>query len=412
MGHAYSARRFRIVVVLLTILSIPLVIGGSLLVYHYVKFSVMVDKRLKGERWMMPSRIYARPLVLHEGMMLAQPELLKILNGLKYEQKTGALAQAGEFSIGENVVTLLPRPGADVAIEPVAIVFDKGRVKEMRGLRSKKRYPSQTLEPELITYLFDESREKRRIVRYEELPDHLVKAVLAIEDRRFFTHPGLDPLRIIGAALRNLRAESYLQGGSTITQQLVKNFFLTPERTIRRKVQEAFLAFVLERRASKQEILELYLNEIYLGQAGSFSINGMGEAARMYFRKDVANLTLPEAALAGGHDPVAQSLQPLSPQGARHRAPQHGAARDARGGLHRGGHGGSGHGAAAARRAARARQRRGALLRRPGRQRSSRSATKRRICRPRTSRSIPRSTCTCKASPRARSRTVWVPSTS
>ena len=200
MSHAYSARRFRCVVALLTILSIPLVIGGSLLVYQYVKFSVMVDKRLRGERWMIPSRLYARPLLLHEGMLLAEPELLKILNGLKYEQKPDAPAQGGEFSVGENAVTLLARPGADVAVEPVAIVFDKGHVKEIRGLRSKKRYPSQTLEPELITYLFDESREKRRIVHYEELPDHLVKAVLAIEDRRFFSHPGLDPLRIVGAA--------------------------------------------------------------------------------------------------------------------------------------------------------------------------------------------------------------------
>ncbi len=317
MGHAYSARRFRTVVALLTILAIPLVIGGSLLVYQYVKFSVMVDKRLKGERWMIPSRLYARPMLLREGMLLAQPELLKILNGLKYEQKPDAPAHSGEFSVGENTLTLLARPGGDAAGESVAIVFDKGRLKEIRGLRSKKRYPSQTLEPELITYLFDESREKRRIVRYAELPDQLVKAVLAIEDRRFFSHPGLDPLRIIGAALRNLRAESYLQGGSTITQQLVKNFFLTSERTIRRKVQEAFLAFVLERRASKQEILELYLNEIYLGQAGSFSINGIGEAARMYFRKDVANLTLPEAALLAG---MIQSPNPYNPFRHKERA--------------------------------------------------------------------------------------------
>src|SRR5207244_11942088 len=105
-------------------------------------------------------------------------------------------------------------------------------------------------------------REKRRFIKYEELPDTLVKAVLAIEDRRFFSHPGLDPFRIVGAAVRNVRAESYIQGGSTITQQLVKNFFLTPERTIRRKAQEAMLAFVLERRVQKKDILELYLNEV------------------------------------------------------------------------------------------------------------------------------------------------------
>ncbi len=309
-GHTYSARRLKVVVALLTALMLPLVVGASFLVYQYVKYTVMVEKRLTGERGQVPSRVYSRPLLLREGMAMTAAGLAKLLNGLKYEHKADRPAAPGEFSTGEGVVTLLPRAAAGGAQEPVSAIFDKERLKELRGLKSKRRYPSQTLEPELITYLFDESREKRRLVKYEELPEVVVKAVLAIEDRRFFSHPGLDPMRIIAAAIRNLRAESYLQGGSTITQQLVKNFFLTPERTIRRKSQEAFLAFVLERRASKQEILELYLNEIYFGQVGSFSINGVGEAARVYFRKDVVNLTLPEAALIAG---MIQSPNPYNP---------------------------------------------------------------------------------------------------
>jgi penicillin-binding protein 1B len=309
-GNTYSARRLKVVVALLSAVMLPIVIGASLLVYQYVKYTVMVEKRLKGERGQVPSRVYSRPTLLREGMALTPAGLVKTLNGLKYEQKAGMPAGAGEFSTGESVVTLVPRVVGGGATEPLAAVFEKERLKELRGLRTKKRYATQPLEPELITYLFDESREKRRLVKYEELPDVMVKAVLAIEDRRFFSHPGLDPMRIIGAAVRNLRAESYLQGGSTITQQLVKNFFLTPERTINRKAQEAFLAFVLERRASKKEILELYLNEIYLGQVGSFSINGVGEAARIYFRKDIGNLTLPEAALIAG---MIQSPNPYNP---------------------------------------------------------------------------------------------------
>jgi penicillin-binding protein 1B len=300
----------KVVVALLTALMLPLVFGASFLVYQYVRYTVMVERRLKGERGQVPSRVYSRPLVLREGMALTPAGLAKILNGLKYEHKPARPAAPGEFSVGEGVVTLLPRPGEGAAAEPVAAVFDKQRLKELRGLESKRRYASQALEPELITYFFDESREKRRLVKYEELPGVVVKAVLAIEDRRFFSHPGLDPMRIVAAAIRNIRAESFIQGGSTITQQLVKNFFLTPERTLRRKSQEAFLAFVLERRASKQEILELYLNEIYLGQVGSFSINGVGEAARIYFRKDVVNLTLPEAALIAG---MIQSPNPYNP---------------------------------------------------------------------------------------------------
>ncbi|HEY6554675.1 MAG TPA: PBP1A family penicillin-binding protein, partial [Vicinamibacteria bacterium] len=254
--------------------------------------------------------LYARPLTLREGQPLTVSGLMKALNSLKYEQKTEGPPGPGEFTLTDKAFVFMPRAQKGVAEEPLQLLFEKERLKEIRGLRTKKRYPSQTLEPELITYLFDESREKRRLVRYDELPDPLIKAVLAIEDRRFFSHPGLDPFRIVGAAVRNVRAESYLQGGSTITQQLCKNFFLTPEKSVRRKVQEAILAFVLERRAEKKDILELYLNEIYLGQAGSFSINGVGEAARMYFHKDVGNLTLPEAALLAG---MIQSPNPYNP---------------------------------------------------------------------------------------------------
>ncbi len=300
LGHTYSTRRLRIVLVLLTLATLPVVVGSSVLIYYYMRYSVMVERRLRGERWMVPSRVYARPLELREGLHLTVPTLLKVLNDLKYEQKPDGTPGPGEFVVSEKAVTFRPRPVPDGASEPLVLTLEKDHVKEMRGLTSKKRYQQQTLEPQLITYFFDQSREKRRLVRYEELPDHLVKAVLAIEDRRFFSHPGLDPFRIVGAAVKNIRAESFIQGGSTITQQLVKNFFLTPERKFSRKVQEAMLAFVLERRADKKDILELYLNEVYLGQAGSFSINGMGEAARMYFHKDVGNVTLNEAALLAG----------------------------------------------------------------------------------------------------------------
>jgi penicillin-binding protein 1B len=299
--RTYSATRLRVVLVLLTLVTLPLVVGASLFIYLYVLYGAQVDRRLKGERWATPSRVYARPATLRPGMPLTPTELVGQLNSLSYEQRTGLPLEPGDFlAAAPEALVFFPRPVAGGAKEPIAVTFEKQKIKEMKGATSRSLYRQQTLEPELITYLFDESREKRRFVRYEDLPDHLVKAVLAIEDRRFFSHPGLDPFRIIGAALRNLRAESYLQGGSTITQQLVKNFFLTPERTMKRKAQEAMIAFVLERRASKKEILELYLNEIYLGQLGSFGVKGMGQAARVYFHKDVANLTLTEAALLAG----------------------------------------------------------------------------------------------------------------
>jgi penicillin-binding protein 1B len=319
--HTYSSRRLKLVLTLLTLVTLPVVVGTSVLIYYYMRYSVLVERKLRGERWTAPARLYARPLVLREGLLLTPGGLVKILNGLRYEQQDEGAAGDGTFSVGDRTVAFFPRPSADGADEPVVVSFDRDktlqrdRIKEMRGQRTKKLYRTQTLEPELITYLFDESREKRRLIRYEDVPDHVIKAVLAIEDRRFFSHPGLDPFRIVGAAVRNFKAESYIQGGSTITQQLVKNFFLSPERTLKRKLQEALFALVLERRLDKREILELYLNEIYLGQIGSFSISGLGQAARMYFHKDVANLTLSEAALLAG---LIQSPNPYNP----HRHPQ------------------------------------------------------------------------------------------
>ncbi|MEE8218033.1 MAG: transglycosylase domain-containing protein, partial [Vicinamibacteria bacterium] len=298
-GRVYSAQRFRLVVALLTLIFLPIVIGASVLIYHYIRFSVLVEQRLQGERWQIPSRVYARAHVLRPGQVLDADWLVEIVNGLRYTQRATEPAAPGEFAVVEEGLRLWPRAVPGGADEPLLVVFDEGTVKEIRG--KERLYASQSLEPELITYLFDESREKRRRILYEDLPEHLVQAVLAIEDRRFFSHPGLDPFAVVGAIVRNIRTESELpHGASTITQQLCKNFFLTPERTLKRKVQEALLAFVLERRASKEEILELYLNEVYLGQGGSFSLNGVGQAASRYFRKDVGNLTVPESALLAG----------------------------------------------------------------------------------------------------------------
>jgi penicillin-binding protein 1B len=323
--RVYSARRLRIVLALLTLVFLPIVVGASLLVYQYLRYGVMVEERLHGEKGRLPSRVYARPLVLRPGLVLAPDGLVRTLNGLRYAEVPGEPAEAGQFSLSEAGVVFFPRPVDSGATAPLAVAFatDKQgvtRVREVRDTGSSRPVRQQELEPELVTYLFDEDREKRRRVRHEELPGHLVQAVLAIEDRRFFSHPGLDPIRLVAAVIRNLRSDSPIpHGGSTITQQLCKNFFLrqtdergyrSAERTYRRKAQEALLAFVLERRATKREILELYLNDVYLGQSGSFGINGVGEAARIYFRKDVANLTLPESALLAG---MIQSPNPYNP---------------------------------------------------------------------------------------------------
>ncbi len=159
---------------------------------------------------------------------------------------------------------------------------------------------SAEIEPELLTNLFNESREKRRPVKYADLPQNLVNALLAAEDKRFFEHPGFDAIRVAGAALADMRHGGKAQGASTLDMQLARSFFFTTERTWHRKVAETMVALELEHRFSKQQIFELYSNEIYLGNRGSFAIHGFGEASEAYFGKNVARLSLEECAFLTG----------------------------------------------------------------------------------------------------------------
>src|SRR5262249_13319094 len=157
------------------------------------------------------------------------------------------------------------------------------------------------LEPQLVTALFDaEQRSKRQVVKYNEIPPIMVQAVLAIEDRRFFEHSGVNFVRTFEALWEDLLRQRRAQGGSTITQQLARGFFLTPEKSVRRKLTEMLIAEELEQKFSKQQIFEFYANWVDLGQRGSFAISGFAEASKAYFNKDLKDITLPEAALLAG----------------------------------------------------------------------------------------------------------------
>jgi len=321
----------KIAVLLLTLLSLPLVALFGFTLWVFVKSSALVDARLQEARNRVPTRVYSRPVSIRASDRMDARSFTSILNALSYQDTQKAEPGPGEFELARGRVTLRPRgvlpapapeaspaktPPAPLAEDAAVVTFEKPKaggeiVKSIKSLKTGKDLKVLTLEPALISYLFEgEEREKRRFVKYDELPRHLVEAVLAIEDRRFFQHPGFDPFRIVGAALRNLKPGGNLQGGSTLTQQFVKNFFLTPDKNLKRKIQEGVLSFVLERRASKKEIFELYVNEIYLGQVGSFNINGMGEAARVYFQKDISNLSVNESALLAG---MIQSPNPYNP---------------------------------------------------------------------------------------------------
>ena len=226
---------------LLTLLSLPFVGLFGFFLWVFVKSSALVDARLEEARNRVPSRVYSRPVSVRTNDQMDVVGLVSILNALSYQDTPNTEPGPGEFKVAGNRISLKPRgdktaarPGELAASNPteeVSLTFEKTKtgadiVKTIKAVKTDKDMKVLTLEPVLISYLFEgEEREKRRFVKYDELPRHLVEAVLAIEDRRFFQHPGFDPFRIVGAALRNLKPGGNLQGGSTLTQQFVKNFF-------------------------------------------------------------------------------------------------------------------------------------------------------------------------------------------
>jgi penicillin-binding protein 1B len=286
-------------------------------IYFYIGFSRMIDARLAGETRRSDPRIYARPFELRRGQSLTPLQIVDRLNDLGYSHRAKA-EQPGEFAVGRDAVVMIPRDG-DRKDQVVRIVFAARRAKAVEPttidhveiVSTKRTVDRLTLSAPLITALVTEAREKRRDVPLAVIPPVMVQAVLAIEDRRFYNHLGIDPIGIASAAIDNVFGrKKYLRSGSTVTQQLVKNTFLTPEQTLKRKLSEWFMSVALERRLTKDQILTLYLNDVSLGQRGSFAIHGVPEAARLFFSKDVTNLSLSEAATIAG---VIQSPSRLSP---------------------------------------------------------------------------------------------------
>ena len=333
-------RRHRLLKPLAWTAAVLALAGSTAFGYYYVQFSRVIDARLHGERDRVIPRVFARPLTFNTGQVISPGEVVARLNDVGYAERARA-EKSGEFAIGERAIAFIPR-GGEFAGRPVQVSFTpvpqpkagrKGPPPPERIARisiAGRPSPEVSLDPPVLAGLATGSREKRRRVAIDAIPERVQQAVLAIEDRRFYYHPGIDPIRMVGALATNLSGtRSYLVGASTITQQLARNFFLTEEmaeeqqtrqRSFRRKLLEQFMALILETKATKDEILELYLNDVYLGHRGSFALHGVAEASRMYFGKDVTNLTLAESALIAG---VIQSPYNHSPftslEGARER---------------------------------------------------------------------------------------------
>src|SRR5271154_2683138 len=275
--------------------------AAGLFTYYYVKYSRAITARLSGHVLQNTTQIFSAPELIAEGQAETAEALTTYLTRVGYrpEQDDNAL---GQFTVQGNTVDIRPSKlsyfGGNNAL---AVQFGGKSIRSIRPLGGGAELASAQIEPELITNLFDSAREKRRPVRYDDLPPTLVHAILSAEDKRFFEHGSFDFIRIFGAAWADIRHSSqHYQGASTITMQVARTFFFSNERTWRRKLAEAMVAFELEQRFNKQQIFELYANEVYLGNRGSFGLRGFSEASVAYFGKDMRQLSLSECAYLAG----------------------------------------------------------------------------------------------------------------
>lgn len=310
--------------------------------YYWMVFSERIDRLLNGEVFTRSAGIYAAPKGLSAGENISVDELLAYLKTAGYvEKNTPGDALRGRYRLEDLTVKASsyapakPKPAAKPAAPPAPTAYKGGAVIEIEpsgdanvdgqkmfhplrvqfaaggtaiaslgDLTTHVPYQAAEVEPVLISSVAGQDRSKRRVIGFNDLPPHLIKAITTTEDRAFFEHWGINVRGIVRALFRRYDADPKSplsnQGGSSITQQLVKNLLLSPERTWKRKLSEAYMSVILETRLSKQEIFQLYCNQAYLGQQAGFSINGFGEASEAYFNKDVTAITLPEAAFLAG----------------------------------------------------------------------------------------------------------------
>jgi penicillin-binding protein 1B len=269
--------------------------------YFYLNYLNIIDKQLASGYLTSRTGIYAAPRILRVGSRLSQEDLVKALRRAGYIDSDTETSEvwSGRFSTSSNRVEIhSSRSDRNVLPERVEIGFNKGRIASIKGDNSSLEF--YILEPELLSIDASMKTDKSRALGFDDIPKPLIDAIISIEDRRFFEHHGFDIKGILRAIWHNTNEAAVSQGGSTITQQLVKNIYLSPERTIRRKLNEALLATALEQRLSKEDIFALYCNEIYLGQRGAVAIRGVEDAARIYFGKELKNLSLAEAATIAG----------------------------------------------------------------------------------------------------------------
>ena len=273
--------------------------------YFYIKYDRIIERRFRTPVFSNSAKIYALPQTVRSGETIDAKAIAAELRRGGYSDKDGQ-SPLGTFRLTSSGIEISPGPESYHSPEPAQITIQDGEVERIESKGNE--LSAYELEPQLVTALFDaEQRSKRELVKYNDIPPVMVQAVLAIEDRRFFEHSGVNFVRMFGALWADLSRrvglthQRYDQGGSTLTMQLSRGFFLNPEdKTVKRKLTEMLISEELEQKFTKQQIFEFYANWVDLGQRGSFAMSGFAEASKAYFNKDLKDITLPEAALLAG----------------------------------------------------------------------------------------------------------------
>ncbi|MDT4965943.1 MAG: penicillin-binding protein [Acidobacteriota bacterium] len=284
----------------LAVTTLLIAAGTTFFIYSYRYYAQIVDARLKNGYLTSRAGIYAAPRTLRAGQYISKERLVELLRRAGYLESDASDVWSGSFTAQDDNIEIRPRRSSTNSPGVVRVRLDaKDRIAELSGDMGVT-LEAYALEPEILTTDSMMKTSKRPQLAYRDIPPVLAHAILSIEDRRFFEHSGVDIWGVARALWRNTADDETAQGGSTITQQLVKNTFLTPERTFRRKFAEAMTALALERRMSKEDIFALYCNEIYLGQRGALSVRGVDQAAHVYFGKELHDLSLAESATIAG----------------------------------------------------------------------------------------------------------------
>lgn len=262
-----------------------------------------IQQKFSGNKWEVPAQIYARPLQLAVKQEMTASEIVEELQLLGYRRVSQA-SNTGEYQVNNDVIKIMRRafhfPNGYEGKMALSIQLANNRISQIKNLDSNQQLENTQLEPWLVTRLLSSGREDRMLVNMQDVPQALIDALVLVEDKDFYQHFGIAPLSIVRALIANISAGKAVQGGSTLTQQLVKNLFLSRKKSLSRKAKEALMALLIEVRYSKDEIIEAYLNEVFLGQNGATGVYGFGLASYFYFDRPLNELDLNEIATLVG----------------------------------------------------------------------------------------------------------------